>query len=68
MPGTRSVYFNPKSEAIVILFQGRTFHKFSRAVCLIIEEYDRQREEIASLKEEIQLLKISKLKEDKDDD
>lgn len=65
MPGTRSVYFDPESEAIVRNEQGTTHHKFSRQVCLIIISYNQQKKHIASLLEEIQLLKISKIKEDK---
>ena len=65
MPGTRSVYFDPESEAIVRNYQAEFHHKFSRSVCLIIHEYNRQKKHIASLNEEIQLLKISKLKEEK---
>ncbi len=68
MPGTRSVYFDPHSEAIITNRQNETGHKFSRQVCLTIIENQKQRKHIASLMEEIQILKIRLLKEEKDDD
>ncbi len=62
MPGTRSVYFDPESEAIVRKFQATTHHKFSRSVCLIIIEFNKQQKAIIQLREDIELIKIQLVK------
>ena len=71
MPGTRSVYFDPETEAIIRNDQARTFHKFSRQVCLTIKEVNRLRKTVTQQNDEITLLKLkilelSKDKEEKD--
>ena len=64
MPGTRSVYFDPETEAIVRRFQATTHHKFSRSVCLIIQAFNQQTKDIAQMNEDIQLLKVGLIKKE----
>ena len=56
MPGVRSIYFNAKAEKIVEEFAKKTKHKFSPAVCILIENNVDLQTEIEKISQAVSTL------------